>query len=218
MDDPLIPLDLARMFVGDSPALYFVEIAARTLIIYGYMFLLMRVLGRRSKSGLSILDVLVILALGSAVGDGNFYPQVPILHCLLVVTIIVGVNKGIVVAADHNPRLREMVEGKPRVVVRDGIVLTEELARTGIGLHDLLELLRLKGICNLGQIDLVILEPSCDLSVYRRNTPVPGLSILPIAAEDPTEPDATLCCEGCGVARPHCDTPCPHEGLSLIHI
>ncbi|WP_298914631.1 YetF domain-containing protein [uncultured Algimonas sp.] len=220
MSDPIIPFDLGRMLLGDVPPFYLLEILFRTVVIYGYMFTLIRLLGRRSKSHLSILDILVILALGSAVGDGNFYPEVPILHCLLVITVIVLVNKAITVAADRNPALRARVEGRPRIVISEGIVLTEELRQTGIGLHDLMELLRLRGICNLGQIDLVVLEPSCDVSIYRRRDPVPGLSILPPRVEagcDAAGPDSPAevfetCCEGCGTLRHEAEGPCRREG------
>jgi hypothetical protein len=112
------------------------------------------------------------------------------------------------------------VEGKPRIVVSRGVVLSEELGRTGIGLHDLMEMLRLKGISNLGQVDLVVLEPSCDVSIYRRDVPVPGLSILPPGAEagsdraggtaeDMSQP---LCCEGCGELREDDGRRCARAG------
>ncbi|MGB3456773.1 MAG: YetF domain-containing protein [Litorimonas sp.] len=225
MSDPVLPFDIGRMVFGDAPPLFLLEVLFRTLVIYGYMFALIRLLGRRSKSHLSILDVLVILALGSAVGDGNFYPEVPILHCLLVITVIVLVNKAITVSADANPRLREAVEGKPRVVIRDGLVLTSELRRTGIGLHDLFELLRLRGICNLGQVDLVVLEPSCDVSIYRRPDPVPGLSILPaqeLAGHNgagPPEPVTDgLCCEGCGRLRMDDGAGCDADGCTSTQV
>ncbi|MEM7729002.1 MAG: YetF domain-containing protein [Pseudomonadota bacterium] len=225
MSDPVLPFDLSRMLLGDGPPLVLLEVLLRTLVIYAYMFTLIRLLGRRTKSHLSILDILVILALGSAVGDGSLYPDVPVLHCLVVITVIVFVNKAIVVSADRHPALRARIEGEPRIVVSDGIVLTEELRRTGIGLHDLMELLRLKGVSNLGQIELVVLEPSCDVSIYRRSEPVPGLSILPRAAEagdngaaSDLEEAMETCCEGCGTLHAADSGPCPRTGCGATGV
>ena len=95
MDDPIIPFDLARMFVGDHPALFYLEIVVRTGIIYLYTLLLLRWIGSRSVAQLSMVDFLLVIALGSAVGDAPFYPDVPLLAAMAVITTVIGINKGI---------------------------------------------------------------------------------------------------------------------------
>ena len=47
MDDPVVPFDLIRMFLGSDPALFYLEIVFRTCIIYGYALLLIRWVGGR---------------------------------------------------------------------------------------------------------------------------------------------------------------------------
>ena len=54
------------MFLGDAPALFYAEILVRTVIIYGYTLLLIRWIGGRSVAQLSMVDTLLVIALGSA--------------------------------------------------------------------------------------------------------------------------------------------------------
>lgn len=216
MSDPVTPFELGRMMLGEQSALFYLEIIFRTTIIYVYTFALLRFFGRRTKSQLSLMDVIVVVALGSAVGDVAFYPQVPLLHCLLVVTLIVGFNKAIVQLTQSNKRIRQLVEGEPTKVVEDGVIQMQKLESTSLGLRALLELLRLKGVSNLGQLDLVILEPSCQLSLYKKDEPVAGLSILP---EDDGDIDAVeahqsdnRCCKSCGARREDDGNACLNSG------
>ena len=86
MEQPVEPFDLMRMLVGGQPPLFFAEIVLRTLIVYAYTFGLVRWLGGRSVAQLSVIEFLLVIALGSAVGDAMFYPDVPLLHAMLVIT------------------------------------------------------------------------------------------------------------------------------------
>src|SRR5690606_22718215 len=95
MDQAITILDWKRMLLGDEPPLYLLEIFIRTLIIYAYTLGLLRWLGSRTIGQLSTVEFLLVIALGSAVGDAMFYPDVPLIHALLVVTIVVLANKGL---------------------------------------------------------------------------------------------------------------------------
>jgi len=210
--DPVAPLELSRMFFGDQGLMFYAEIIVRTLIIYVYTFLLLRLFGRRTKASMSIMDVIVIVALGSAVGDVAFYPEVPILHCLLVVTLIVGFNKLLVIMSQKSHRLRDVIEGDATIIIKDGVILMDRLAETSVGRQALLEMLRAKGICNLSQVGLGVLEPSCEVSIFLSGENACGLSILP---PDPAESDnknisdeIEKCCAVCGLRREHFTATC----------
>lgn len=202
MSDAVTPLEIGRMFFGEQDTLFYIEILARTLIIYVYTFVLLRLFGRRTKASMSIMDVIVIVALGSAVGDVAFYPKVPILHCLVVITLIVGFNKFLIELSQRSHKFRDLIEGDATIMIRDGVIQMEDLQSTSVGRQALLEMLRVKGICNLSQISLCVLEPSCEISVFKSETKSNGLSILP---PDPAEEDSEVndsskqkCCAVCG--------------------
>lgn len=219
MEDPVTPFELKRMFLGEHPWLFYVEIAVRTSIIYSYTLALIRWIGGRSVTQLSMVDLLLVIALGSAVGDATFYPDVPMLQAMLVITVIVCLNKLIDNLIERYDGAKRIIDGRTVVVVRDGRIDREGLVHRDISALELKSLLRLRGISNLGQVESAFHESGGGLSVFHRGTPVPGLPIVPpndVAPPPPlagTAPDAPVCCVNCGSLRLAADVtpamPCP---------
>ena len=85
--------DLIRIFLGELPPIIYFEIFIRTAVLFFYVILLLRITPQRNIGGLSPIDLLIVIALGSAVGDPMFYPNVPLLHGIAVITIIFFLNK-----------------------------------------------------------------------------------------------------------------------------
>lgn len=223
MDDPIIPFDLARMFVGDYPALFYLEILVRTGIIYLYTLVLLRWVGGRSVAQLSMVDFLLVIALGSAVGDAPFYPDVPLLAAMIVITAVVGINKGIDEITERWGRAARIVDGDAIAVARRGRLLPDGLALRDISPPQIKGMLRLAGISNLGQVEAAYLEAGGGgLSVFRRHEPLPGLTIVPPANIEPPQPllyagaaiDGRACCMNCGDLR-RADAVLPDESCRV---
>ena len=89
------PFDVERMFVGTKSWLFTLEIVARTALIYGYALLLVRWLGKRGVGNLTPFDHIIIVALGSSVGDPMFYPDVPLLHAMTTITVVIALQRGL---------------------------------------------------------------------------------------------------------------------------
>lgn len=222
MEDPVVPFELTRMFLGDDPPLFYAEIVFRTLLIYGYTLALIRWIGGRSVSQLSMVDLLLVIALGSAVGDATFYPEVPLLQAMLVITVIVCLNKLIDNLIERYDTAKHIIDGRTIAVVRDGRIDRQGLVLRDLSALELKSLLRLKGVSNLGQVEYAFHESGGGLSVFPRETPVPGLPIVPpddIERSAPlasAAPGAQVCCANCGALRTTAEvtetTRCPECG------
>ena len=222
MDQPVVPFDVARMFFGEAPSPFYLEIVVRTVIVYGYTLLLLRWIGGRSVAQLSMVEFLLVIALGSAVGDALFYPEVPLLHAMAAITLVVGINKALDVAIARWDRVKAMVDGRPIALIAAGRVICDELGRHDMGLAEVMEMLRTRGVRNLGEVEHAFMEPGGTMSLFRFATPQPGLSIMPPPELAPPEPisdpasAASACCLGCGAVMPgaamRTGAACPHCG------
>ena len=67
--------DPIRMLVGDFAWEFTLEIVLRTVIMYTYTLAIVRVLGKRGLGHLSPFELVIIVALGSSVGDPMFYAR-----------------------------------------------------------------------------------------------------------------------------------------------
>ncbi|HSO46511.1 MAG TPA: YetF domain-containing protein, partial [Rhizobiaceae bacterium] len=181
MEQPVEPFDLMRMLVGEQPPLFFAEIVLRTLIVYAYTFGLVRWLGGRSVAQLSVIEFLLVIALGSAVGDAMFYPDVPLLHAMLVITIVVLINKFIDTMLARVPASERIFDASPVEVVRNGELLNDGLIKAGYGPQEIIEQLRMQGIRNLGEVETAILESNGHMSVFKLKKPNKGMALLPLA-------------------------------------
>lgn len=101
---------------------FLLEIGFRTAIIYVYALVLLRWLGSRTIGQLSTIEFLLVIALGSAVGDAMFYPDVPLAHALLVITIVILANKFLDVVITKVTIAERVIDGVPEEAIRDGAI------------------------------------------------------------------------------------------------
>jgi uncharacterized membrane protein YcaP (DUF421 family) len=179
MDQNIVPFDLGRMLLGDTPPWFMAEIVVRTVIVYVYTFAMVRWLGGRSIAQLSVVEFLLVIALGSAVGDAMFYPEVPLLHSLAVITVVVLVNKGIDMALARLPQTQVYFYAAPVEVINNGRLIEEGLTASGYSAMEIFEQLRMQGVRNTGEVETAILESNGRLSVFRLKRPVKGQALLP---------------------------------------
>lgn len=176
-----MPFDLQRMFLGDLPPLFLLEIVFRTAFLFLYTLLMLRIVGKRGLSQVTPFELTIIIALGSAVGDPMFYPDVPLLHGMVVITTVVLLQRNLVYVVHRSNRIETFVEGQPAQVVLDGRLELPCMDRERLSRDELFSHLRLERVEHLGQVKCAYLEDSGQLSTFlftprqRR----PGLPIVP---------------------------------------
>ena len=211
--DTIIPFEWQRMLIGNEPPLFLLEIVFRIAIIWPWTMVLLRWVGGRSLSQLSLVEFLLVIALGSAVGDSMLAPDVPLLHAMLVILTVIVLDKAVNLAIRRFDTAKKVIDGRPTEVLRNGVILSAGLQSRQLGNLELMELLRLKGVENLGSIARAYLEPSGQLSVFPLDTPGLGLAIVPpVECADNAVTDTTnLCCSSCGTLNKE-QHACPECG------
>lgn len=179
--EPVTPLDLHRLFIGDQPPLYFLEIIIRVVLIYGFAVLMLRFMGKRGQRQMSTFEYVVIIALGSATGDSMFYPEVPILYAWLVIVVIIFLNYVTATLQIHSKSVNSFLEGDPRMMIREGKIIKESLEKEKLRREELMQLLREHEIEDTGEIQYAFLERTGNLGLFRheKKEKVKGESTYP---------------------------------------
>ena len=218
------------MFIGDEPPLFLVEVAVRTTVIFAFTLVALRFLGKRGVAQLSLVEVTIILGLGSAVGDPMFQPGVPLLHALIVIAVIVLLYRAFTALVRKNEPFERFMEGETRCLLSEGVLQLEMMKKDRLSREKLFELLRLAGISQLGEVKCAYLEQSGELSVFAAAPAevVAGLPLVPpwdvvepVTFEAGTAPASggTFACQRCGTRHepsgaaplprcPACRHPC----------
>jgi uncharacterized membrane protein YcaP (DUF421 family) len=200
--------DIHRIFFGDAPYAFLLEILLRTVIMYAYTIFLLRILGKRGMGQLSTLELAIIISFGSAVGDPMMGVDVPIVHGLLVITTVAVLQIGMEKVINKHKKLENVMEGTPDCLVDSGVINLENLKKNELSHEDLLRSLRASQVDHLGQINKAIFETSGVISVLFLPPKKirPGLSALPqdlipkswfITATSAHDADAYYSCNTC---------------------
>jgi uncharacterized membrane protein YcaP (DUF421 family) len=177
----MMEFDPIQMLVGDFSWSFTLEIVLRTIVMYSYTLAVVRVLGKRGLGHISPFELVIIVALGSAVGDPMFYADVPLLHGIIVITVVVALQRALEEITERSPRLEMVLESKARLMVDHGVIDEEALEREDFSETELFSALREREIEHLGQVRLAYLEPSGVITVFKvEGDHVPrGRSVLP---------------------------------------
>lgn len=210
MED-FVPFDLQRMFLGDDPPLILAELATRVAIIWVWTILLLRWVGGRSISQMSVVEFLLVIALGSAVGDAMYMPEVPLVHAMLVIFVVIVCDKSLDYSMRRWSKVKSFVDSPPVEVIRNGHILHDGIMARNIGSMELMEMLRLRQVRNLGELESAYLEPSGALSILKFAKPQPGLPIYPppeLSCPDAPATNDTACCTRCGLVKQQSGPSC----------
>lgn len=175
------PLDWGRMLFASAPPDYLFEVLLRTAVIFIIALMFMRLLGRRTVQQLTPFDLVIIIALGSAMGDPMFYPEVALLWGFFVMITIVFLFKMQDYIMKKSARYEDITQGVPVKVLENGIIDREVFDKASTTKDELLLMLRKQGIRHLGELEKVYLERDGDLSIYKleNGKQQPGLTTIP---------------------------------------
>jgi uncharacterized membrane protein YcaP (DUF421 family) len=87
--------DIARIFFGEAPPIFLLEVFVRTLIVYIFLLYILRWLGKRMSGQLTIMELSVMLTLGAIVSASMQMPDHGILEGFLLLLCALGFQRGI---------------------------------------------------------------------------------------------------------------------------
>ena len=132
----ITPFDWQRILLSENaPPLYLLEIAARCVVTYLLILGALRITGRRGVRQLSIFELSIILALGSAAGDAMFYDDVPLLHVTVVFVVVSALYVLFNRLTERFPSFSDWLEGTPILLVEDGQIKHGTPGRRHLNAH-----------------------------------------------------------------------------------
>lgn len=198
------PFDWKRILLSDdAPPLFLLEIAFRCVVTYLMVLGALRVTGRRGVRQLSIFELSLILALGSAAGDAMFYDDVPLLHVAVVFVLVTALYLLFNRLTEHYPRFSDWLEGAPILLIEDGEIKADALKGQNLTQKELFGELRQYQVEHLGQVRRAYIEATGNISIYFFETQDvrPGLPIWPERVQQTRQQATeagTYACANCG--------------------
>jgi uncharacterized membrane protein YcaP (DUF421 family) len=140
------------------------DIALRAIVLYAFVFFLMRVIGRRELSQLAPFDLILLIVVGDAIQQGLTQDDYSVTGSLIAVTTFALLQVLTSYVSFRSGFLRRMFEGQPVVVVQDGQVIESSLRRERLTRGELEEEARRQQIASLADVKWAVLETSGSVS------------------------------------------------------
>lgn len=140
------------------------SVIIRTTIIAALVFLIVKWLGGKGIGQLSPFGLLIVVGLGSAIGDPMIYKEISIPQAMAAVVIAVVFFKVIDYLTLKSKRFRNSVEPKPITLVEYGSIDDKGLKKAKMDFGEFEVQMRLAGIENVDEIKFARLEPNGQIS------------------------------------------------------
>ncbi|WP_139920416.1 DUF421 domain-containing protein [Hymenobacter sp. DG01] len=211
--------DWKRILFGDAPAEFALEVVVRTLIIYFIFLLVMRLMGKRMNAQLTITELAVMVTLGAITAVPMQIPNRGLLPAVVLLVVVLFLQRGLNWWALRRRKAELVLQGDVTILAKDGVLQMDKLRAERVSHEQLYAQLRDKKITHLGEVKRVYMEADGLFSIYKRDKPGPGLSVLPGQDEKLLEaqqkvPDQKACnyCGYLATAADHAGGHCPNCG------
>lgn len=135
---------------------------------YGALLAILRISGKRSLAKMSAFDLVVTVALGSTLSTLILSRDVALAEGVLALALLVGLQAVIAWASSRSRLFEGLVRAEPRLLVRDGAVLSGAASDERITEDELEAAVRASGLPSLEEAGAVILEANGTFSVVPR--------------------------------------------------
>ncbi len=158
---------LRDMFVVSIPI---AEKILRPILVYVFLVMLLRVFGKRELAQLNPFDLVVLLTLANTVQNAIIGEDNSVAGGFIGAFTLMLLNYMVIRFLFRHRRLDQILEGKPTVLIREGLICKDQLAKELITVHELQTVCRRQGFDGIHEVEDCVLEPG-GAFVMRRKVP-----------------------------------------------
>jgi uncharacterized membrane protein YcaP (DUF421 family) len=144
------------------------DIVIRATVVFFALYLLVRVMGKRELAQLTPFELIVLVVLGDLIQQGVTHNDFSLTGAILAIVTMGFWALALSWVTYISPKAEVFLDGEPRVIVRDGQIVRENLHRDRLTQAEILSEMRLAGIARLSDVAWAILEPQGKMSFIKR--------------------------------------------------
>src|SRR2546423_11035044 len=144
------------------------DLVIRTVVVFGFILLITRIIGRRELSGLEPFDLILLVVLGDLVQQGITESDYSVTGALIVIATISVLTIGVSMLSFRSRRLRPILEGEPMILVENGRPIERNMRRERLSVEEIAAEARLQQIESLRDVRWAVLETNGRISFSPR--------------------------------------------------
>ena len=147
----------------------YLNIIVKTFILYFFIIICYRVMGKKEVGQLSIIDLIVSILIAELAAMCIEENNRSIFVSIVPITLLVIIQVGLSILTLKSNTFRKFIDGSPQILVNQGKINFKQMQKTRYSLDDLISQLREQGIKSLDEIKYAILENNGKLSIFNDN-------------------------------------------------
>lgn len=148
----------------------YVSLLLRCLIFYCLIIAYLRIMGKREVGELSVIDLVLYFLMTELLAISISSIDESIWKTILPVTLLAVMQISLAWILLKNKRVRDVVEGKPVILIRHGIIQQAQMRKQRYTLDDLMFQIRTTDVGSVSEIEFAILENSGVLTVLKKDS------------------------------------------------
>lgn len=144
-------------------------IAFRTIVLYIFIVICYRIMGKKEIGELGIIDLIVSFSIAELASISIEEVDKSIWTSILPITILCVIEITMSYIGMKSNKFRSLTDGNPSIIINDGKINYTTMKKLRYTLDDLLTQLREKDILSLEDVKYAVLETDGELSVFKNN-------------------------------------------------
>ncbi len=172
-------------------------ILIRALILYFVVICSVRLMGKRQLGELQPSELVITILISNIATLSLEDTDTPLLRAILPVLALVCFEVIISWASLKSVRLRRLISGSPKIIIREGVIDQEMLHALRFSVDDLMTSLRTNGVFSIGEVQFAIVETNGAVSVYQKPESQPATrKDVHAGGEKPLDPPQVIIADG----------------------
>jgi uncharacterized membrane protein YcaP (DUF421 family) len=159
----MVPLALGNDVF--DPGIGLDEKVLRSLLVFVFLVVALRLAGKRELGQLNVLDLAVLFLVSNALQNGLIGNDLSVTGAVVGASTLFIANYVFVRLTFSSARARRILEGSPRVLLRNGKPDQDALRKEAISEAELVDTALAKGFSDLSEVGLIMLQTNGQLVV-----------------------------------------------------
>lgn len=142
------------------------DIVFRATIIFLFLWMVTRVVGRSTIGELSTFQLILFITMGDMVQQAVTQQDYSLTSGILAVSVFAVWTIALSWASVRWPRLQRLTHGVPVIILRDGTPIEQSMRRERLGIDDVKAAARQQGFERLSEVRLAVLEANGAISFF----------------------------------------------------
>ena len=147
----------------------YLDIVIRSVCVYLFMVMALRIFGKKELSQLNTADVILILLISNSVQNAMVGSNDSLLGGIVAALVLFIVNFLLKRIMNHSKFFKDLIQDKPEILVHNGKIEFKTLAKLGITSDELQEAMREHGIEFYKDVRLAMMEIDGNISIISGN-------------------------------------------------